>query len=376
MTGARRRLRYDGEVRTPRLLVLFASASALALACTELRTSPSDTAESGGDAGDVESPDGKGRTIGDASVVDGGASRDSGVREGGPVDAAPVCDGPCPPETLASGLSQGTTLTVDDTNVYFAEEGGANGAVYACPKTGCVGTPTKLGDGYAFGLAVLGGRVYWGDFSGGRILSCPPAGCANLPTVVAPNQVSARGVWTDGADIFWTTSASGGSIMKCTPPTCTPAPVVTGVGSVLRMTADQGRVAWAVSGSVKGCAIGACASPATLGPGTGDLSTQGGNAFWVAGATKNVVKCAMAGCGGAPLTLGSSQSPMFPVSDGTSVYWRDGFYDQIYRCPATGCAPGPVTLAKNQRAQPGGNIALDGQYVYWTTTSGVFRLAK
>ena len=82
-----------------------------------------------------------------------------------------------------------------------------------------------------------------------------------------------------------------------------------------------------------------CASPATLGPGTGDLSTQGGNAFWVAGATKNVVKCAMAGYDGAPLTLGSSQSPMFPISDGTSVYWRDGFYDQIYRCPATGCAP-------------------------------------
>ncbi len=64
------------------------------------------------------------------------------------------------------------------------------------------------------------------------------------------------------------------------------------------------------------------------------------------------------------------------MSDGDHVYWRDGFLDQVYRCPVSGCAPGPEIIATKQRGQPGGQIALDGEYVYWTTTGGVYRLAK
>ena len=63
-------------------------------------------------------------------------------------DVAVKCDGPCPPEQLATGLVQATALAVDNTNIYFAIESG-NGTVFQCPKTGCVGAPMTLGSGYA-----------------------------------------------------------------------------------------------------------------------------------------------------------------------------------------------------------------------------------
>ncbi len=343
------------------------------LACTDLRSS--DEAARGEGVGPevVEPPDGKGRTPSDASVVPSEAGADAGTR----LDASVPCDGPCPPELLVSGLRQATTMTVDATNLYVAEEGGANGAVYQCPKAGCGASPVKLGEGYAFGIVVLAGTVYWGDFYTGRVVACAIGGCANMPTPIASNQTSVRGVWSDGVSLFWSTSDTGGSIMRCSPAACTPTLVASNVGTVLRAAADQNRVVWTAGGSVKTCIATSCASPVTLGPGTTDVTAHAGNAYWIVGGAKNVVRCSIAsGCNGAPLTIGSSQAPSSPVSDGASVYWRDDFYDQIYRCPASGCAPTPVILATKQRGQPGGNIALDGQHVYWTTTSGVYRLPK
>lgn len=84
----------------------------------------------------------------------------------------------------------------------------------------------------------------------------------------------------------------------------------------------------------------------------------------------------MNGCAHHPLTIGSSFAPIYPVSDGVHVFWRDDWFRQVYRCPAFGCSPGPEVLATNQRGQPGGQIALDEAYVYWTNTTGVYRLPK
>ncbi len=117
-------------------------------------------------------------------------------------------------------------------------------------------------------------------------------------------------------------------------------------------------------------------TPTVLGPGTNGVNVSAGNVFWVNGTTKNVVKCSEAGCSGAPLTLGSSNQPSHVVSDGASVYWRDDFLDHIYKCSAGGCSPSPQIIATKQRGQPGSQLALDGLYLYWTTTSGVYRLPK
>ena len=289
----------------------------------------------------------------------------------------PVCDGPCPPEVIVDGLSQATALTVDATNVYFAIESG-NGTVYQCPKTGCGAAPIELGPGYATSIVVAGGVVYWGDFAGGKLQGCTVGGCGKLPNAVVSNQTQIKGSVSDGVNLFW---GSGGLIRRCPLATCSTATaetVATNQGFVRSLAADQGKVVWPnnATSTVYACTAVPCANPTALGPGSHGVSVHAGKAYWVNGQSKTVVSCSIGGCGGSPFTIGSSMAPNHPVSDGTHVYWRDDFLDEIYRCPVSGCSPGPETLATSQRGQPGGQIALDGQYVYWTTTTGVYRLPK
>ncbi len=289
-----------------------------------------------------------------------------------------VCDGPCPPEVIVDGLSQATALTVDATNVYFAIESG-NGTVYQCPKTGCGGAPIELGPGYATSIVVAGGIVYWGDFAGGKLQGCAVGGCGKLPSAVVSNQTQIKGAVSDGVDLFW--GSASGLIRHCPLATCSTATaetIATNQGFIRSLAADQGKVVWpnATTSTVYACAAGPCANPTALGPGSHGVSVHAGKAYWVNGQSKTVVSCSIGGCGGSPVTIGSSMAPNHPVSDGSHVYWRDDFLDQIYRCPVSGCSPGPETIATAQRGQPGGQIALDGEYVYWTTTKGVYRLPK
>jgi hypothetical protein len=363
------------------LLPFVLPAFALFFACSELRVAD-EAADAGTgseepDADEADADDGA--PDGAARAKDGGGKDASTPKDSGAKDSAPpppTCDGPCPPEELATGLKQATALAVDANNIYFAVEGSpANGAVYQCPKTGCVGAPILLGGGYATGIVVAGGAVYWGDFFSGKVVSCAVGGCSNAPSAVVSNQPSIKGVFTDGVDLFWSTN---GAIRRCPQATCsdaTVAGIVTGQGLIVSIAAEQGKVLWASSGSIQSCAVGPCPSPIALGPGAADVSIHAGVAYWVT-SSKTVVRCPLGGCNGKPLTVGSSQAPRVPVSDGTSVYWRDELFDQIYRCPAIGCTPGLEILAYGQRMQSGGQIALDGQYVYWTNTSGVYRLLK
>lgn len=366
-----------------RTLTPLALAATVLFACGELRVA-SQAADAGEDVSDPgEDPiDGDGASS--SSSKDGGtkkdgstgtdAGKDAGQKDSG---APPVtCDGPCPPEPIATGLSQATALTVDAVNVYFAVEGGpGNGTVYQCPKTGCGGPPIKLGEGYAMKIVVAGGQVYWGDFSAGKLVSCAVGGCNDLPTTVVPNQPSIKGTVTDELNLFWLTN---GAVKYCPRATCSSATTVTinaDQGFFNSMAAEQGKVIWPYNGKIFMCSPGPCPTPTELGPGSIDVSIHGGDAFWVTSA-KNVVRCPLSGCNKTPLTIGSSQTPRFPVSDGANVYWRDDLYRHIYRCPESGCAPGPEILATQQSMQPNGQIALDGTHVYWTTTTGVYRLKK
>lgn len=343
------------------LLVLCAAS-----ACAELRLANDVGADGGPLDGGAE-----------AAGVDGSTPTGEGGSDASDARPPAKCDGPCPSEELAADLAQVTALSVDDKNVYFAIESGA-GTVFQCPKTGCGGAPIPLGEGYTIAISVDAQRVYWGDFAAGKLVSCTIGGCANMPTAVALNQSQIRGVWTDGADLVWSTADDGGSIMHCTPGACSPAAVKTGQGLVLSVAADQGKVFWGnlSSKSLHTCATSSCTSVATLGPGVNQPTVHAGVAYWIDGQTNTLVRCPASGCAGTPITIGSSPTPAHPISDGVDVYWRDDLLDAIYRCPVAGCMPGPEVVATNQRGQLGGQIALDGQYVYWTTTSGVYRVRK
>lgn len=306
----------------------------------------------------------------DAQTPD--ASRDAATK-----DASP-CVGACPPETLATGLSQATAITVDANNVYFAVEGGT-ASVYECPKTGCKGSPRLLGTGYTFAISRVGQKVYFADYSGGRILACAVGGCAQQPEVIASSQLAARGTWTDGTYLYWSVydATTQGEIRRCLPDACTPTTLVANAGTVFDLAAEQGTLIWGsrATSTVYACSTFPCTTPRTLGAGSTGVISASGKAFWVNGTSKIVVSCAIGGCTN-PSTLGNSFAPTNPASDGTSVYWRDDISADIFRCPMSGCGGAAQTLVKNQRGQPRGGIATDGLYVYWTTASGVYRLPK
>jgi hypothetical protein len=321
----------------------------------------------------------------DTSVESGAAD---GPTEGGPggrdgatsdaADASAACDGPCPPEDLATGLPQATTLTLDAQNVYFASEGGST-PIMQCPKSGCGGAPILLGTGYAFGIAVVGGFVMWGDYFSGKVWRCAIGGCGGNPTAIALNQTSIRGVVTDGVKIYWSV---GGDIVGCDPASCTPSKVTTpasaSTGTIYDMAADQATVLFVDTAAEKvyACTTPSCTTPLLLGTGSHDVSVYSGKAFWGNGTTKLIVECAITGCSNNPQTIGTSFSPSHPASDGSFVYFRDDLSSKIYRCPPAGCAAGPEVFASNQHGQPGGNIAIDGTHVYWTTAGEVRRKLK
>ena len=351
-----------------RLRFMFVLALA-ASACNGLKSAPSveDAGASGADGGEPEGEGGARDAFADSDPGDGAATDAA--------DAGPVCDGPCPPEELATGVPQGTAITVDGTNIYFAAEGN-NTPITQCPKTGCAGAPIALGTGYAFGIAVIGGFVHWGDFTNGKVWRCAVGGCGGNPTAIALNQTSIRGVATDGVNIYW---SANNDIIGCNPAACTPATVRAATGAILDMSAHQATVLYVDSAANKvyACATPTCTTPLLLGTGTHDVSAFGGKAFWGAGATKLIVSCAITGCSNAPQTVGTSFAPDHPISDGTYVYFRDSLSFKIYRCPAaTGCAGGAEVFASDQHGQPGGNLAIDGTHVYWTNASTVRRKRK
>lgn len=337
------------------------------LACTEVKI-----VNEGRDAGGESPPEDE------PASLDGGtdgARKDAGKTTDAGGDAGfPPCDGPCPTELLASGIAQATTITVDDANVYFGNEGGT-ARVSQCPKSGCTGAPLVLGDGYAFGIASIGGQVYWGDFETGKVWKCAAGGCGQTPTAIAVNQSSLRGVFTDGVDLYW---SAGNDIVKCTPTSCTPTTVRAGVGAVYDLAADQGKLFYIASSKAWMCPVASCTNPVALGNGAAaatGITVRGSTAYWVS-ASDTIVAADITMPAVPAQTVGTSSSPEQPLVDGQHLYFRDGISADILRCPISGCAGGNEIFAEDQRGQSGANLAADGAYVYWTAGSKVLRVHK
>jgi hypothetical protein len=354
--------------------------AAVLAACSNFKSDETDGGvASDGAPSDLGTPEaGSG---GDATSTDGPSSpKEAGVKDAGASDApspndgpSPGCDGSgCPMETIVSGLNQATLVVLDTNNVYFGDEGTTTGVVYQCPKSGCA-TPVTLGPGYATGIGVDGTNVYWNDFAGGKVVSCAIGGCANAPTTIAPTQPSAEGVTYDGANLYW---ASSGSVVTCVPPACTTrTPLATGQGTVIQLASETGAAYWLSGGSLLTCpATGCGGQPTKVAPGSGSaVAVLNGVAYFTSG--NAVVSCPVKGCS-AVFTIGASNDPYGIGTDGVDVYWLDDIDQVVYRCPVTGCNAGPEQFATGQLSQPGANVALDGEYAYWTVPDQVIRKHK
>src|SRR5665811_85041 len=107
--------------------------------------------------------------------------------------------GACTPTVLASRSDFTHTwyLAIDDTNVYWTDEGGAayTGSVLSVPKSGGAITTLASGQTGPLGIAVTGTDVYWSDHAyaqfGAGVMKAPLGG--GDPVVIAgpPDGVSA-----------------------------------------------------------------------------------------------------------------------------------------------------------------------------------------
>jgi hypothetical protein len=399
MTGAggksRRSCRYDTAVRAFRpvhvisglgmtgrvtFILVAGLLCGLTAACSSFK---SDTQPDGGSGGPGDSGSmmiDATEAAADGSMHDAPTTIDVAQAESGnPSDGASTQDAPGASdggsiEVVVDNLNQATLVRVDANNVYFGDEGTTVGVVYQCPKTGCT-TPVVLGPGYATGMGVDATNVYWNDFSGGTVVSCAIGGCANQPTVIAPNQPQAEGVAFDGTNLFWATM---GNIVTCTAPSCaTRTTIATGQASTITLLAAQTGVGyWVSGGSVEACAAAGCAnSPSKISAATGSsIVVNGSFAYFTNG--NAVQSCPVGGGCATPHTIGSSNDTYGLGTDGVDVYWLDDLDQAVYRCPVTGCTGSAQPFAQGQLSQPGANVALDGEYAYWTTAPQLLRKHK
>jgi hypothetical protein len=290
------------------------------------------------------------------------------------------CDGStCGIETVAASFQQLGVLAVDDTNIYFEDQGTTTGVVYECPKTGCT-SATVLGPGFATGIGVDANNVYWNDFEGGDVVRCAIGGCANSPTVIAPTQPEAEGVSFDGTYLYW---AATGNIVTCVPPACSPlTTLATGQSQTITTVASEtGSAYWISTDTLYGCGAGGCSStPSTVTTNAAGSSLVVKNGFVYFASNNAVISCPVTSTCAFPHTVGSSNLPFGLGTDGVDVYWLDDLIAYVYRCPVNGCIGSAEVFADQTSLDPSGetgaNVVLDGEYAYWADATNVYRKHK
>lgn len=328
------------------------------VACSELRE-----AEPSADAGVADAGPEKRREDGRAELHDASDAEAA---------ARPPCPAPCQPERISTIEDLGA-LAVDSQNVYF---GRVTSGVFAMAKDSR--QIRTMGDGKALRLALANGRLFWGE--GVRLVACPIEGCGGAPQGVVTDEVGIDEVLSDGESIAWHARLGADDVIRaCPADSCSQGTVKT-VTKVVSPRAGfgigDGKVFWAdFKKELRYCPLAPlpCASPTKLGPGSNDPFILGGVAYWIY--EQNVVACPLTGCENFPRKIGTSSFPRLVAVDDRDVYWRDGVDHTVVRCPITGCQGAPEEIAA---AVDGGTLglALDAEYVYWTTVTGLWRRHK
>lgn len=105
---------------------------------------------------------------------------------------------------------------------------GSGGAMYSCPRTGCVsGVPETFAGGQSNVRALTVDRdgVRWTRFDDGVVASCPLGGCAGAPQVLAQGQKNPLGIASDGTRVYWANEGDG-TIVTCPTSGCAGAPEI------------------------------------------------------------------------------------------------------------------------------------------------------
>jgi len=108
------------------------------------------------------------------------------------------------------------------------------------------------------------------------------------------------------------------------------------------------------------------------------IAVAGGDVYWADHGDGKIMKCPVAGCGGAPTVVASGQGGVFGVAvDSVNVYWTNDGDNDVMRCALTGCNGAPTLVAS---APQGLNwpfeLAVDSANLYWSEGASVVACAK
>lgn len=133
-----------------------------------------------------------------------------------------------PAEVLVSARPDPTSVAVDETRLFWTENGlpDAGGAVYSALRDG--GQPLALAEGEAvpLGAAELGPHLYWASYREGTIRRAPKSGLAAAETLVA-DQRGPFALVVDSTGLYWLNLGTGPNYLD---------------GQLVRADLDGGRV--------------------------------------------------------------------------------------------------------------------------------------
>jgi hypothetical protein len=316
---------------------------------------------------------------------------DSSSKDGGPADVTSVDASDATNDVadasidvwdggpIALAINQGPyAIAIDANNVYWTNNNGAN-AVMKCAISGCT-TPTPLRNNTT-GLGALatdGVNVYFQEqFS---LEKCAVGGCGNSPTTLASIGNFTGSIVSDGTTVYFTDGTP--AIQSCAVGGCnqTPTPVVSAQGYAGGIALNSGVLYWHVPITQRfySCPTTGCSgSPTQLlssvyDQGPDGIVTDGVNVYFTESSAGSVAKCAVGGCNNTPTTLATTSNINGVATDGVNVYWSDSPAGTVNRCTISGT--NPTTIATGQTSPT--QLAVDGTWVYWVTSTTVMKAPK
>ena len=261
------------------------------------------------------------------------------------------------PTTLASGARL-TSLASDGLDVFFADRGSAaqNYADAGIKRVNLAGGSAVVlvtGELRATDLAVDAVNVYWSDEGAGAVMACAKSGCGGTPTVLASLQAAPRRTITDGSFVYFATDAG---VVRCAVAGCGSSPTLltsTTPPTNSAMAVDSQNVYWvSPAGALLSCSTSGCPSgPTTLAvstDATGGIVSTGTEVVWAEWRWPGrVLKCGADGCSGAPIVLASQQDTLTGLAVvGRDLYWANSDrVGEVLYCSLDGCGGEPTELA-------------------------------